>query len=198
MIYYDRNGNTISQEAFVAIFGDLPILENTTDAWAVAYLQEMLPSSTLLVKVKDLNGKPMEDIPVAWWWPDVKQAHDAVFDVVMGKWCIRGVTNAMGEVGFGMGDGAYYWPDKGQLGPHQVWIFGHKTPLIQGLGMVAATNHQHPDIGIVVRSEEPPEPPPDECPVKEVLDLCGDALLSLEEARQKVLDIQTLMGGLVA
>ena len=76
--------------------------------------------------------------------------------------CVHGTTGGNGDVGFGMGNGAYYWPDKGQIGPHAIWMYGADTPsdLILGLGMIGATNHTHLDtVWIWDNGDDPPEPP---------------------------------------
>lgn len=192
MIYYDRNGNEISAQQFFDIFGEVMVITSDADVWEVASFKEALPSNTLVVKVLDKEGRPMPGVPVAWWWPDVDKAQDRVWDEVAGRWCVRGITNDMGDAGFGMGEGAYYWPDKGQSGPHHVWMFGQNTPWVQGLGMVAATNHLHPDMTIKVLDEKPPVPPPDDCPVEEVLALCKQIMADLEAAWDKVEQIQAL------
>ena len=87
---------------------------------------------------------------------------------------VGGPTDVNGNVGFGMGRGAYYWPDQGQTGPHAVWVYGATTrsDLVQGLGMVGGTNHDHFDVEFVKLDEDsgPVDPPNgDECPVEEIL-----------------------------
>ena len=71
--------------------------------------------------------------------------------------CVSGVTSASGDTGFGMGGGAYYWPDQGQTGPHAAWIHGADTrsDLVLGLGMLAATNHDHFDVEYARFPEDP-------------------------------------------
>lgn len=69
-------------------------------------------------------------VTVAWAWPGGQ---------------VVGVTNAEGIVGFAMGRGAYYWPGKGEKGPHSFWIVDEPSDRFDGAGMVAATNHYHID-----------------------------------------------------
>lgn len=116
-------------------------------------------TASLVVSVKDEAGHALAGIRVAFYWPDAPPVPEAGG---LGR-CVDGVTNAEGVVGFGMGPGAFYWPSQGETGPHAVWIYGAgvRGELVQGLGMIALSNHYHFDVEYrLVSNPEPPPPPP--------------------------------------
>ena len=137
---------------------------------------EVTAAPTVVVSVYDLHGDPMPDLRVAWYWPDADEDPGAgpkggVPEQMRPGRAVSGPTNMNGDVGFGMGGGAYYWPDQGQIGPHATWIHGAETrsDLILGLGMRALTNHDHFDV-VYEQVIFKDAPPPEECPVEEILD----------------------------
>lgn len=136
-------------------------------AYRIVALHEKLDAaSTTVVTVSHAGDRPLSDISIAWYWPDAP--HDpncgpanGVLANMLPNRCVFGTTNGNGDVGFGMGGGAYYWPDKGQIGPHAVWVYGTdvQSDVILGLGMVGATNHNHFDIEFAWVEEEEDEGP---------------------------------------
>ena len=179
---YDWQGNERDLAYLRDKYGSFviqPAADGDGPSYKIAALREKVSAAaTLVIRVRNEQGAPLEGVRVAWYWPDAPTDQNAgplggVPNGMNAERCVTGTTNAAGDVGFGMGGGAYYWPGEGQIGPHATWIHGDNTrsDLIQGLGMVAATNHDHFDVEFV-RFEgvpEPPEPPePPECPSEEI------------------------------
>lgn len=81
--------------------------------------------------VLDAAGEPVAGYEVTWSWPDGSAT------------CY---TDERGVCGFAIGPGAYYTPPAG--GPHAVTVGGSR---LEGLGMLALTNHEHVDSVWVVR-----------------------------------------------
>jgi hypothetical protein len=87
-------------------------------------------------------------VRVAFYWsdapvePDAGPAGGVLPGMVPGRADV-GTTSDNGDVGWGMGKGAYYWPGKGEIGPHAVWVAGANTrsAIVLGFGMVAMTAH---------------------------------------------------------
>ena len=158
---YDAGGNRRSLEwlrdkygPFV-IYDPPPLEEGEEDyVWRVTTLRERINApANLSVKVFAEDGAPIPGLKIAWYWPDVKADPDcgpmgAPFDGVNPNRAEYGYANAGGEVGFAMGQGAYYQPALGERGPHAVWGYGSRTrsQLVLGLGMIWATTHDHFDI----------------------------------------------------
>lgn len=127
--------------------------------FAAEVLRENEGNTAVVVTVLNKEGFPMEHIPVVWYWPDAPICADCGH---FGRGQI-GYTNARGVVGFGMGGGAYYEPQKGP-GPHAVWIKGKGvSDAMNGLGMLFMTNHIHLDVTFV-EIDGAPDPGPDPGP----------------------------------
>lgn len=146
----------------------LKIVAKSRDHWELVALHENCRDSSMTVR---LVGKDVDDIPVAFSWPDApykslpkepKPRH------------VAQLTNENGDVGFGMGGGAYYQPPN--VGPHAVWVAmypDHVSDCVDGLGMLGKRDHWHlePTFQFVKGEIEPP-------PVD-----CDDYLSALEEIR---------------
>lgn len=168
-------------------------------AYKISILREKInAAATLVVRVTGENGQPLDAVRVAWYWPDAPHDPGAgplggVLPEMTPNRCVTGLTNVSGDAGFGMGQGAYYWPGQGQIGPHAAWIHGASTrsDVILGLGMAAATNHDHFDVEFTrLSGDEPPEPPGpgDECPTEEIL-------TELQKIDQAMANIRRLLAG---
>jgi len=126
----------------------------TARLWKVTTLREKINApAALVVQTRDLEGSLLPGVKVAWYWPDADEDPDAgplgaPFEGVTPGRAVHGYTNVNGDAGFAMGEGAYYWPDRGERGPHALWIHGAETrsELLLGAGMIAATNHFHFDV----------------------------------------------------
>jgi len=127
-------------------------------------LWEKSGNSSLVSKVLDEDGKPMANVDVAFYWPDAPDPPDPPTEVYGYDWhsnFIHGPTNAEGEVGPGMGHGAYH--GRGEGGPHATWVRDPAIPsdICEKLGMLAGTPHDHLDQVYELMVEgEGPEPPP--------------------------------------
>jgi hypothetical protein len=154
-------------------------------AYKIDLLREKVNTNAVCVfTVKDADGTPLEGTTVAWYWPDAPDDANAgpkggVPSGMSPNRCITGQVKADGDIGFAMGQGAYYWADRGEIGPHAAWIHGAGTrsDLVLGLGMIAGTGHNHFDVEYVrvddgVTEPEPPEPEPppeEEDPTEKIL-----------------------------
>lgn len=113
------------------------------DRWIVAKLHEVIGPASMTVRTLP----PTKGISVYFAWPEGQ---------------VKQETDGNGQTGFGMGGGAYYHPEKGEPGPHSVWIDAPCTEIINGLGMIAGTNHNHLEPTFkFVEAEEGAEPEPD-------------------------------------
>lgn len=197
---YDDQGNQRDLAYLRSKYGDFVIqaaAEGEGPVFKIAALREKVnTAATLLVRVADEEGNPLEGIRVTWYWPDADIDPNAgpkggVPDEVRPDRAVSGKTNANGDVGFGMGLGAYYWPDRDQVGPHATWIHGSDTrsDVVFGLGMIAATNHDHYDVEYIRLEEDepppPPPPPPPEWPVAEI----EAELAKIEEAIEAIREL---------
>lgn len=137
-IIYDFEGLERDSEWLNSYFGDVSVSGAANKSFAVSELVAVRGPASIVVTVVDADGVGINGIKVAFYWPDAPRDPSA-------GWynrCVVGETNAEGCVGFGIGGGAYYSPPNG--GPHAVWIYGDgMSEKVDGLGMVAGTNHDH-------------------------------------------------------
>ena len=140
---YDKYGTLQDWEWLVSVFGPVT-LDRGTGAAKVIELREAGPYATLLVRVENIHGEPIVGQEVVFHWdgapllPADKQACGEVRGDV-----IR--TKENGNAEFPMGVGSYYYPDRGEAGPHVVWVPRGGTDCLHGLGMIAGTDHYHLD-----------------------------------------------------
>jgi hypothetical protein len=175
-----------------------PAVEGDGTIYKISTLREKVDTAaTLVVRVISSDGPTLDGIKVAWYWPDAPEDLDAgpkggVLPQMSPNRCVSGWTNAAGDVGFGMGQGAYYFPQQGQIGPHAAWIHGGTTrsDLILGLGMLGGTNHDHFDVEFTRFEEDPGPPPgPGPCPKDEILAEVAKIESSLEAIRRLLADV---------
>jgi len=134
-------------------------------------LREKTGPSTLTTKVVGEDGNPVGEADVAFYWPGAPDPPDPPTEVYPHDWYanfVHGETNENGDVGFGMGSGAYHgW---GEGGPHAVWVRDPDVPsdICEKLGMLAGTPHDHldPKLELTTVGEEPEE----ELEIKEYLE----------------------------
>ena len=140
---YDKYGTLQDWDWLVSVFGPVT-LDRGTDAAKVIELREAGPYATLLVRVENVYGEPIVGQEVVFHWdgapllPADKQACGEVRGDL-----IR--TKDIGNAEFPMGVGSYYYPDRGEAGPHVVWVPREGTDCLHGLGMIAGTDHYHLD-----------------------------------------------------
>jgi hypothetical protein len=120
---------------------------------------------SLITQVLDENGQPLANTPVTFYWSGAPQPPDPPTPVYPHDWFSRfiwGLTNVNGDVGPGMGTGAYHGPGEG--GPHAVWIHDPAIPsdICEKLGMMAGTFHDHFDqkFRLMTVGEDNGAPPP--------------------------------------
>jgi hypothetical protein len=111
-------------------------------------LWEKVGPASLITQVLDEDGNPMAGVDVAFYWPDAPDPPDPPTEVYPNDWhrnFVHGATNVNGDVGPGMGTGAYH--GRGEGGPHKVWVRDPNIPsdICEKLGMLAGTFHEHLD-----------------------------------------------------
>lgn len=139
---YDKDGTLQDWDWLVDRFGDVT-LDRGTGAASVVELREVEGTSTLVLWLFRANGEPIVGQEVIFYWPDAPnlETYQQACGLTQG---VMGKTKENGEVGFGMGTGAHYEPEKGEVGPHQVWVVRSGTDCLRGLGMIL-DNHIHLD-----------------------------------------------------
>lgn len=154
---YDWQGNQRDLAYLQGKYGNFIIQPAATGGgpvYKITLLRERVETyAAIEVRVSSQDGTILPGTEVAFYWPDAPADADCgpaggVLPRMVPDRCIHALTKVDGAIGFGMGTGAYYWPDKGEIGPHAAWVYGAGTrsDLILGLGMVAATNHNHFDV----------------------------------------------------
>lgn len=117
------------------------------EVFRLTAVREKRGDSSQIARVVDgQSGKPSPGRYVAWHWPDAPaQGQPLQWDWDK-HYEIAGPTNANGEVGPGMGMGAYH--PVGVPGPHAMWVLSPSTPsdAVFGLGMITQTDHDHVDL----------------------------------------------------
>ena len=174
---YDVNGQEQDWNWLVANYGAITIQKPDADAYyKVVEIHEKHNDSAFIVKVLNAGGAPVVGKTALFYWPDAPEAPGA-------GWLEQGVggtTNESGDVGFGMGPGAYYDPAT-QTGPHKAWLFGENvSEMFEGIGMVTLTNHNHVDITYQWVEDEEPIPPVPEDDIAAQLARIADALERIE------------------
>ena len=134
---FDVQGQQQTEAWLLDKYGPIGTTAEADAEYGIVELRERIDApSTLVVTVKDKGGHPVPDVSVAFSWPDGT---------------VHGTTDPMGNVGFGMGGGAYYFPP--QKGPHWIDAGGVR---VDGLGMLGGTNHDHLDVVLIEGQLEPP------------------------------------------
>ena len=140
---YDMYGTLQDWDWLVSVFGPVT-LDRGTGAAKVIELREAGPHSTLLVRVENAYGEPIVGHEVVFYWPDApllpadKQACGLDRGLII-------PTKENGNAEFGLYEGSMYYPDRGEAGPHVVWIPSQGTDCLRGLGWIAGTDHYHLD-----------------------------------------------------
>jgi hypothetical protein len=138
---YDLDGAEQDWAWLVATFGAVT-LERGTAAASVRVLRAIEGPSTLVVRIEDAGGDPLENVPVVFHWPDAPLLPPEQGACGLDRGLVI-PTKDNGNAEFGMGPGAYYFPPAG--GPHVVWVVAEGTDCLRGLGMLGGTNHIHLD-----------------------------------------------------
>jgi hypothetical protein len=139
---YDYDGTTERDWAWLEEEFGAVTLDRGDGAASVRVLRAIEGPSTLVIRVEDPEGTPRQNVPVFFHWPDAPELDPGLYACGLTRGIVE-QTNDRGEVGFGMGRGAYYFPPAG--GPHSVWVAVEGTDCLGGMGMLGGTNHQHLD-----------------------------------------------------
>jgi len=152
-VIYNYNGNVTDVEWLYGEFGQVSWTRtephpDTNWVFRLVTLQGKCGPAALVVKVIDENERPLSGYAIVRYWPGAPVLPD-FSDTTAKQWTalgIVGTTNSEGDVGFGMGSGDYYWPDR-EVGVTKVYVadFEGYGDLMSGLGMIAATEHCHID-----------------------------------------------------
>lgn len=129
---YDRYGTLQDWDWLVSVFGAVT-LDVGTGAAKVIELREVIGDIALIVRVENVQGEPIVGQEVVFYWPDAP----SLLPYQQACGLDRGLiipTNENGKAEFGMGPGAWYNPDAGMIGPHQVWVVREGTDCLRGLG----------------------------------------------------------------
>lgn len=185
VLIYDQHGTQQDVDWLRAKFGDVGLAMANVQAGEQVYrlteIHEREGNASIVATVLGMDGVIVEGEYVVRRWPDAPALPP--WDPPISRWFdngVMGTTNLNGHVGFGLGHGDYYWPDS-QRGATAIWCVGRKQPhvaaasdMIDGLGMLAATNHIHldPTFELVIHEPdtlppvdpEPPDPGPDPLP----------------------------------
>ena len=166
---YDRQGQERNWDWVLAQYGPVtleraPTSGGVTQVYRIVQLREKEGSATQLVNVRDPSGRPLDGITVVRHWPGAPTLPN--WPPPASRWRDRGVygpTNANGDIGFGMGQGDYYFPPNS--GASAVWVAHQNGPsdCIGGLGMLGGTQHRHLDVYFQLQNVSgptPPSPPP--------------------------------------
>jgi hypothetical protein len=163
---YDVEGNLQGRDWLEEHYG-LMTIQSPGDGpcYRVVELRERYADSAFIAQVRNSAGEPQQGVHVIFYWDSA----DSLPGVGWLEKGVAGLTNQNGDVGFGMGPGAYHTPPK--QGPHKAWVSGQgASEMLEGIGMIAATNHNH--INAVWQwAEDEPEPDPEpEVDLAEVLE----------------------------
>lgn len=174
---YDFQGHVRDRDWLEEHYGPMTIQSPGDGSYyRVVELREKHADSAFIAQVRDSAGERRQGVDVVFYWDSADPLDGA-------GWLEQGVTgptNENGDVGFGMGPGAYYTPPK--QGPHKAWISGDgASEMLEGIGMIAATNHNHIDaVWQWVEGEPEPEPEP-EVGLAEVLEELKAIRAAVEE-----------------
>ncbi|RLG78445.1 MAG: hypothetical protein DRO14_00480 [Thermoprotei archaeon] len=154
---YDWQGNEVALEELQATYGiEIRRAEADPDheVFRLVAIREKRGDAAEIIRVTS-NGEPDVGRAVAWHWPDAPQENPSPTAFDWEPNYLVAYTNSNGEVGPGMGTGAYH--DPGEPGPHATWVISPSTPsdAVYGLGMLVGTDHYHVDVefALVVEPE---------------------------------------------
>lgn len=127
-------------------------------------LREACGPAVIIVNVRDENGYPLEGRAVIRYWPGADPLPE--YEPPASRWTDLGVvgwTSGSGDVGFGLGQGDYYFPETGN-GVTKIYIADYDGPsdLVENLGMLGGTEHctLYPVYHRIPAEVDPPTPTP--------------------------------------
>lgn len=140
---YDMFGTLQDWDWLAATFGPVA-LDMGNGAAQVLELREAGPYVTLIVHLENSYGEPIVGQEVVFYYstaPEL-QPYQRACGLTRG---VVGYSKENGNAEFAMSDGSMYYPDRGEAGPHVVWIVREGTDCLRGLGWIAGTDHTHLD-----------------------------------------------------
>jgi len=157
-------------------------------------LWEKTGNSSLITQVLNEDGSPMANVDVAFYWPDAPAPSTPVYAHDWHRNFVHGPTNVNGDVGPGMGPGAYH--GEGEGGPHAVWVRDPTIPsdICEKLGMLAGTFHDHLDqkFQLMVAEGEQPVTPPVTPPTEDLAALIQE----MQSLKERVAKLEAKLKGL--
>jgi hypothetical protein len=139
-IVYDCDGDVSTTHWLTTTFGAVTWTQNVSIPLTAVHARCGDQPAVIIAHVQDGSGHPLENVTVVFSWPDAPTLPSELQNCGLDKG-VFGPTNMNGDIGFGLGTGAYYYPPAG--GPHTVWLPGGAC--LYGLGMIGGTNHWHVD-----------------------------------------------------
>ena len=162
---------------------------------------EKTGNHSLITQVLNEDGSPIANADVAFYWPDAPDPPDPQTEVYPHDWYrnfVHGPTNVNGDVGPGMGRGAYH--GEGEGGPHAVWVRDPNIPsdICEGLGMLAGTPHDHLDqkFKLVTATEGPGPPTPPVTPLGEVSEDAKALAQEVQSLKERVAKLEAKLEAL--
>ncbi len=153
-IVYDCDGEISTVYWLTTTFGALTWSQSESIPLSALHARCRDQPATIIAHVEDSNGKPLENITVVFHWPDAPSLPLELHNCGLDRG-VYGTTNLDGDIGFGIGPGAYYFPPA--AGPHTLWLPGGAC--LAGLGMLGETNHEHVDGDWTVSGQERADSP---------------------------------------
>jgi hypothetical protein len=173
---FDKDGNRKDMAWLKSRFGEIvikPAASGQGPVYKITALREKVSGGMEhITKVVGEDGKGLEGIDVVFYWSGANTDPDAgpLGGVIEGKMKpsvgVHGPTNANGDVAPSMGGGASYRPDRGQIGPHAVWIHGRETrsELVYGIGWLPTSGKPRLDVEFTQFARDPEDSPADDTP----------------------------------
>ncbi len=160
-------------------------------------LWEKTGNTSLITQVFDEGDSPMANVDVAFYWPGAPDPPDPPTEVYSHDWYgnfVHGSTNVNGDVGPGMGPGAYH--AEGEGGPHAVWVRDPNIPsdICEKLGMLAGTFHDHLDQKFKLMTE--PEPEHEEPPVTPPSEDLAALVQEVQSLKERVANLEAKLKAL--
>ena len=165
IIIYDASGRVRPMSWARAKYGPFiiyPAAAGDGPAWRLTALREK-NDATFIATAKQQDGGGAPGKRICFYWPDAPDLTTAgpvgaPFAGITPARAVTGYTDAMGNVGFAMGPGANFLPDKTR-GPHAAWMHGLNTrsDVLLGIGMIP-DDHLHLDAEWTLTDEQPETP----------------------------------------
>lgn len=171
-LVFDANGMQKSWDWLKAKYKcDMEAAESGT-AFRLVRVDETIGPAVFIVNVRDPNGAPQVNQPVAQWWNGAEADERSTSLVGVGLQSVyhpRAIverTNGNGDIGFPYGAGGVIH-DNG--GPYEFWVLSPSYPsdAVTGLGWLGGTDHAAPGrltFAIVEGGTPEPEPEPEPIP----------------------------------